>query len=106
MLMKQNVNNDVTKDSPIECHWFFYPQVLAHETLKNAQQDVQKREVLTAPNVPHTTLFKYNGEFSKNIWFSSCLIAVLGSQGIMVQCTVGFCFGTAVVCNCVPFEDT
>ena len=70
--------------------WYIYPQFLAHENPKNAHKNAQKS------NLAYTMLL-VQGRISQKYGFQMCLLAVLGSQGIVVKCTTAILFPTVTV---------
>ena len=85
--------------------WYIYPQFLAHENPKNAQKLIKThRKVIKTSNLAYT-MFSVQGRIShKKYSFHVCLLAVLGSQGIVVKCTAAICFLTADYINLTLFN--
>ena len=63
-----------------------------HENPKNAHKNVQKSSKNFKPSI-HNVVSTGTNIFAK-IWLSMCLLAVLGSQGIVVKCTAAIFFRT------------
>ena len=66
---------------------YFYPQFLAHENPKNVHKNEQQSSNNSKPAVHIVVSFNIGMNFPIIYSFLSALLAVLGSQGIVVKCT-------------------